>query len=191
MSMSIKIKGLDVAIEKLNPKTYVQNMQDALNRFGVRVDHDAKQLAPVDEGHLKGAIYFKPTNGGVQVGCTVDYAAYLEFGTRKFAAVYVATLPSTWQAFAAQFKGPGGGSFEEFVMRLTLWVKRKLIGATYNVQTRKRDRIGKQTAAQTMEADAYAIALHILRNGISPHPFMFPAVENNLPQLYKELGTVK
>ncbi len=72
-------------------------------------------------------------------------------------------------------------------MRITEWVIRKKIGATYNTKTKRRDRVGKQSAKTTSQADAYAIALHIVRNGIRPHPFLYPAVMKNTPILYQHL----
>jgi len=120
----------------------------------------------------------------------VDYGAYLEFGTRKFAARYVASLPADWKAFAATFKGPGGGNFEEFVMRLTKWVLRKKIGATYNIKTRRRDRVGKQSAKTTAEADAYAIALYIIRNGIRAQPFLYPSAQKNTTILLENIKKI-
>ena len=160
---------------------------DELNAFGLKTVNDAKRNAPVDEGALRNSIGYTKDRTSVTITVNVDYAAYLEFGTRSFAQAYVSSLPTEWQTFASQFKGGGGGSFEEFVMRITQWVKRKGIGATYNIQTRRRDRVGKQTAAQTAEADAYAIALYIIRKGIRPHPYLIPAVEKNRIELIKQL----
>lgn len=187
MSLNIKIKGLDTALAELSVEKLNAKVNKALYKFGQNVDREAKQLAPVDEGGLRQSIFYKVEGATVKVGATKDYAAYVEFGTRKFAAAYVATLPSNWQQFAASFKGPGGGSFEEFVMRLTRWVLAKGIGETYSVSTRRRDRVGKQSAQTTAEADAYAIALHILRNGIRAQPFLYPAVRDNTPILIKDI----
>src|SRR5437762_3482246 len=94
---TIKVEGLDDALKKLDIVKLKKNIQDEFNSFGLNVEQDAKQLAPVDENRLRVAIYHKPLTEpdkiGQEVGCAVDYAAYLEFGTRKFAAAYVASLP--------------------------------------------------------------------------------------------------
>ena len=103
----------------------------------------------------------------VEIVVAANYAAYLEFGTRGFAAAYVATLPTEWQVFAAQFKG-GGGSFEDFFMNIIDWVKRK----------------GIEPAA------AYPIAIKILRFGIAAKPFLYPAVEINKKILIDNLKAV-
>lgn len=186
--MNIKIKGLDAAIKSVDTKAFAERQERAFKKYAVNVDQEAKTLAPVDEGALKRSIFFKVGVNGVTIGASADYAGYIEFGTRKFAAAYVNTLPAEWQQFAATLKGPGTGTFEQFVESLVRWVRMKGIGATYNVKTKRRDKVGKQTAATTDYATAYAIAKMIMINGIRPHPFMYPAVNNNLPQFYKDLG---
>lgn len=181
MAFQIKINNLDLVLK--NIKGITVQVQDRLNKeldsFGLNTVNDAKRLAPDDEGILKGSISYKKDNLRVTITVGVNYAAFLEFGTRKFAAAYVSSLPPDWQTFAATFKGKGGGSFEELVMRITEWVKRKGIGKTFNVATHRRDKIGKQTAAVTDYATAYEIAHYILITGIRPQPFLFPAYEKN------------
>ena len=196
MRFKLDITGDIKGIIKEKTKRLLQEVEDAVNDFGQDTVNDAKRLAPVNEGFLRNAISYVPVKSGsslieVEIVVAADYAAYVEFGTRKFAAQYVATLPSEWQTFAAQFKGPGGGSFDEFVMRLTRWVLKKGIGKTQNVTTRKTDRVGKQSAKTTAEADAYAIALYIMRNGIRPHPFLYPAVTKNKIELFKRIKALK
>lgn len=190
--MRIELKNFDELKNKLNAitKRTSDKVDLELKRFGQLTVNDAKRLAPVDEGFLRNSITYVPGPLNVEVVVAADYAAYVEFGTKGFAARYVSTLPADWQTFAAKFRGPGGGSFDEFVMRLTRWVIKKKIGATYNVKTRKRDKVGKQSAKTTAEADAYGIALYIMRHGIKPHPFLYPAVEKNRIELIKRLKQV-
>lgn len=162
-------------------------INNELNAFGQSTVNDAKRLAPVDEGVLRNAIGFKKEELKVTITVNVDYAAYIEFGTKSFAAAYVSTLPTEWQDFAKQFKGKAGkGSVEEFVLRIMEWVKRKGIAGTYSVKTQKRT--GPQGARNFEDADAaYAIALYILRKGIRPHPFLFPAYQKNKIELINSL----
>lgn len=192
MPITIDISGIKGVMAEVN-KTILQanvGTHKALVTFVKNVETDAKNNAPANEGKLRNSINgdVKDLTGTVTVAA--DYAAYLEFGTRKFAAQYVATLPADWKAYAATFKGKGGGTFDQFIQDLMKWVKQKGIGATYNTTTRRRDRVGKQTAAQTMEADAYAIALYILRNGIRAQPFLYPAVVKHTPKLIADLKEV-
>ena len=49
------------------------------------IEADAKSLAPVDTGALRNSISTTIGNGGLsaEIGPTVDYAPYLEYGTRR------------------------------------------------------------------------------------------------------------
>lgn len=141
-----------------------QAVDDELYAFGFDTVAMAKQLAPADEGILRNRIVMEKTELAVEISVAVNYAAYLEFGTRSFAAIYVATLPPTWQEYAATFKG-GGGGFEDYFRNIFEWCKRKGIE----------------------ESAAYPIAISILRNGIRPHPYLYPAIETNLIKLKARL----
>ncbi len=188
-SFKINISGEDDVKRALKeiPVQAAKIIEEELAGFGRDTVEQAKRLSPIDDGVLRGKIEAVPGTLSMEIVVAVNYAAYVEFGTRKFAAKYVSSLPKEWQEFAAKFKGGGGGNFEELVMRITEWVIRKKIGATYNTKTKRRDRVGKQSAKTTSQADAYAIALHIVRNGIRPHPFLYPAIQDQLPILKQHL----
>jgi HK97 gp10 family phage protein len=170
MGINLKIKGLDAAIKNANKiaSTARKETQAALNDFGLRVDGTAKQLAPADEGRLRNSIFNQPGNLSMKVGAATIYAAFLEFGTRKYAAQYVASLPADWKSYAATFKGSSGGSFDELLKAIMGWVKRKGIDSDA----------------------AYPIALKIIREGIKPKPFLYPAINANLKQLQDDLNNV-
>lgn len=195
-SLNIDISS-NVNFDKITQETKVF-IDGELEGFGFETVGMAKALAPSDEGFLRNSITFDKTPLNVEIVVACNYAAYLEFGTRVFAAEYVSSLPGDWQAFAAQYKGGGGGSFEEFVMRLTEWVHRKGLGAggpgkpigvagTYSIKTGKRTG-NKNTQAEQDKSAAYAIARKILRVGIRPHPFLYPAVQENLIKLKQRLN---
>ena len=200
MAVGIKIEGLQKTLARFDIKKFEPKVQAKFNKFGFRVELAAKQNAPVDEGHLKGAIFQDPGRLSVTVGCSVNYAAYLEFGTRKFAAEYVSTLPADWREVAARAKGGRGGTFEEMVLRITEWVRRKGLGTgfagrigvtgTYSVKSRIRTG-SKNIQAQQNRQAAYAIALKILREGIPAQPYLYPAVNTNIPLLIKDLNAIK
>jgi hypothetical protein len=114
----------------------------------------------------------------------------VEFGTGKYAAEYVPTLPTTWQDFAAKYKGQsGGGDFFSFVMAILDWIEKKGIKpttATYSIKSKRRT----GNKAQKQEQDyqmAAAIAYNILHNGIHPHPFLYPAYEKQRPLIIKDI----
>lgn len=186
--IKVELKGMEEVLKQLDVKNLGQDIQLEFNAFGLDVEQDAKQLAPVDEGFLKNQIYWKSiTNAeliAVEIGCHADYAAYLEFGTRKFAAAYVASLPPLWQAFAAEFKGGKGGSFAEMLIRITAWVKRK--GFASQV-TKSGGKSKSKSSSAGEDQAAYLIARSILINGIRAHPFLYPAFEKNRPLLIERL----
>lgn len=200
MAVGIKIEGLQKTLARFDIKKFEPKVQAEFNKFGLRVELVAKQNAPVDEGHLKGAIFQDPGRLSVTVGCSVNYAAYLEFGTRKFAAEYVSTLPADWREVAARAKGGRGGTFEEMVLRITEWVRRKGLGTgfagrigvtgTYSIKSRRRTG-SKNIQAQQNRQAAYAIALKILRDGVPAQPYLYPAVNTNIPLLIKDLNAIK
>lgn len=166
MATGIVITGLDSILKQLDVKKFEQDIQLSLNDFGQRVVKKAKELAPTDEGGwLQQSINTESGKLSVTIEANVNYAAYIEFGTRKFAAAYVSSLPADWKTFAAQFQGPGGGTFAEFIKSIMAWVKRKGID----------------------EELAYPIALKILREGIKPQPYLYPAIKDETPLLLKDL----
>lgn len=185
---TIKVDGLGSALGKLDVTKYKPQIQQSFDKFGFRVEETAKQLAPADEGHLKGAIFSDSGELAAIVGCSVEYAAYLEFGTRSFAAEYVSTLPASWQELAASKRGSGGGSFEEFVRALTEWVIRKGFAA---IQTKSGNASKSVASISAQHQAAYLIARSILRKGIRPHPYLYPAVREHTKQLLDDLKNIK
>ena len=173
--ISLKSSGIDAILAKFNTlANEAQNdVQLQLNAFADDVARDAKQLVKAnssDEGNLLRNINPEFGSGFVSITANTKYAAYIEFGTRKFAAEYVSSLPTDWQTFANTFKGPmsGGGNFQEMLINITDWCKRKGID----------------------EKLAYPIARKILIQGIRPKPFMYPSVNRNLPLLIQNIKDV-
>ena len=181
----IRIEGLEKTLARFDIKKFEPKIQKAFNDFGIRVELLAKDLAPVDEGHLKGSIFQDPGILSSTVGVSIDYAAYVEFGTRKYAAAYVATLPPDWQTYAATFKGKSGsGSFDQFVQAIMAWVERKGIGA---FKTKSGNKSTSAASYASMQQAAYWIAINILQNGLKPHPFFYPAFNTAKNELIKQL----
>jgi HK97 gp10 family phage protein len=124
-ALTLDIKNLDKVLAEI--KAYPQDVDKIITNefraFGGNVRNDAVRFSPIDEGKLRGSISTETTNLQVSISVNVDYAAYLEFGTKSFAAAYVSSLPPEWQSFAAQYKGGGGGNFKEFVARLVKGIK--------------------------------------------------------------------
>lgn len=183
MAVSFKIQGVGAAVKAVQGK--IKNLepqiQGEIDAWGLETIKLAKQFAPTDEGHLKGSINYSREKLKGSVTVAVNYAAYIEFGTRKFAAAHVATLPPDWQSFANEFKGKGGGgSFSEFVENIMEWVQRKGIGA---LKTKSGNNSTSSDSYAAMQSAAYAIALNIIQNGIKAHPYLYPATQITNPKL--------
>lgn len=171
--INVQIDGFDKLIAKLDKMSLKAQTeaQLALNDWADRTALDAKQLVSKqssDEGFLMNSIH--PVYGKMNAGvvASADYAAYIEFGTRKFAATQVATLPSDWARYAATFKGKGKGSFKDLLTAIMGWVKRK----------------GIEPKA------AYPIARSIMIKGIRARPFLYPSVQKNIPLLKEDLKAI-
>lgn len=185
---TLDVRGLDGVMKQVNnlAKEVKIKASEVLNEFVGDVSENAKQLVASnssDEGILLRSItpeYSTPQKLSAAVNVTADYGAFIEFGTRKYAAQYVATLPPDWKTYAAQFKGKGGGTMDQFIRAIMEWVKRKGIGAQLTASgnvSKSKSSLAKQEQA------AYAIAMSILRNGIHAKPFLYPSVVKYTPKL--------
>ncbi len=169
--IKIETKGFDGLKKKFDTlsKEGKAEVQTALNDWADATSQDAIKLAPVDESNLRASIHPNYGNGSASVTATAKYAAYIEFGTRKYATAYVSSLPQDWATYAETFKGPSRGTFKEFVKSLMAW----------------GERTGKMDPKY-----AYVTALKILREGIKPQPYLYPSVNKNLPQLIKDIKEI-
>lgn len=189
--LTIEVKGMQQLQAKFKTMadTIGPAVDKALTKGAMRVALEAKKRAPKDRGGLAASISADTaTMLDKRVSANVFYAAFIEFGTGKHAAAYVGSLPAEWKDYAATFKGSGdGGTFDDMVMEIYDWIKRNKIGYTYNVNTRRRDKVGKQTGRTTDMASAYYIAKMILLNGIRPQPFFYPAFMQEMPKIEAEV----
>jgi HK97 gp10 family phage protein len=166
------IGNVNKRFEKLN-QDIKTNIKNEVNASALKIQSDAKKLAPVNLGTLRNTIYLaeesKSNNQYVfGVGASASYAAYVEFGTGG-----KVSIPNGYQDYATQFKGKSGGKFKDMVLALTEWVLKKGIAS------------GKQSRSV-----AYAIALSILRKGIRPQPFLIPAFEAEKPKLIQRIEKI-
>lgn len=58
----------------------------ALERVGSAAEGFAADLTPVDSGRLRNSITHKVDDSSVTVGSSLEYAAYVELGTGKYAS---------------------------------------------------------------------------------------------------------
>lgn len=160
-----------------------KGVAEEISASTMKIEKDAKRNAPVNIGTLRQSIHGESTLNGMTGKVTVDasYGAYVEFGTGG-----KVKIPAGYEDFAAQFKGKSGGSLEDFIRALTLWVKRKGLAGTYSVKTSRR--LGSKSAKQSQDEKlARFLAIKILKNGIRPQPFLIPAYEDEKPKLFNRL----
>src|SRR6185312_3833428 len=172
MPLSLTIGNLDALLAEI--KSYPKDIEQIINNefiaFGEGVANDAKINAPVNEGALRESINYTPNNLRIAVGAYIEYAAFVEFGTKSFAAAYVASLPPDWQAFAAEHRNTGEGTFAELLIAIMKWVELKGLAEGKDI---------KQAA--------YLIARKIVRDGIKAQPYLYPAFEKNKLELIENL----
>lgn len=55
----------------------------ALEAIGMRAETHAKELTPVDTGNLRNSMAHAVSGDSVYIGSNVEYAPYIEYGTRR------------------------------------------------------------------------------------------------------------
>jgi len=146
------IKGIQSVISDLQKfGKDVEKMIDQETRSAAEgIVLTAKNLAPRDNGKLYQNISHyseKPLQRTIAVN--VPYAAYLEFGTGAKVSV-----PAEFQEIANEFRGvTSTGTFQKGLEAIEIWCSRK--------------GIPKEMAKW--------IFIKILKFGINPHPFLYPA----------------
>ena len=159
------IKGLQDALDRLENNIKI-DVADEINASALKIQSDAKKMAPVNFGTLRNQIALtKESSLTYSIEAKASYSAYIEFGTGG-----KVSIPAGYQDYAATFRGGNSGKFKDFILALTLWVERKGIAN------------GKNS-----KKVAYAIALSILKKGLRPQPFLIPAFEQEKPKLINRL----
>ena len=189
-NITLDIKGIDKVLSdfKSLDQNIAKGVKDVVNESALKIQADAKKLAPVNLGTLRNSIYLKEfaERGGFvfTVGASASYAPYVEFGTGGKVSV-----PNGYADYALQFKGKTGGKFMDMVKALAEWVAKKGISGTYSVKTQRRTGSKTTQTKQNMSA-AYAIAISILKKGLRPQPFLIPAFEQEKSKLISKIENV-
>ncbi len=125
----------------------------------------AKRSAPVDQRKIRqGIVDGKIADLTAEVTSASGHSRFVEFGTKRKKRV-----PADLASYEASIPYAKTGDYYDFLNSILDWAKRKGIGVTYSVSTRKKDRVTKDAFLAT----AQAIANSIMRNGINPQPFFF------------------
>jgi phage protein, HK97 gp10 family len=190
-SITIDIAEIIKGVEKLKlmEKVLAERVDEVLNENAKDIATTAKDLAPVNLGGLRASI--NPDNSKLlekHITVNAFYAPFIEFGTGRYAAQYVSTLPADWKTYAAQFraKGKNPGTGHDLLMNLIDWVRAKGI---HGLTKSGRSKTGKK-AEEDIYNIAYVIAIRILRHGIKRHSFLFPAYEKQRPIILDNVEAV-
>ena len=165
MASSININGF---------KEYADALQKASNGLVEMADMEAdvaaeniatgaRSMAPLNDGALRASINKDGKDGKYEVFASANYAAYVEFGTRK-----KVQIPAGLEQYAAQFKGPGGGSAEDAKAAIYEWCRKKGIP----------------------EDNWWGVFIGIMTQGIKAHPFLFPSVDEEQPKFFERLKNI-
>lgn len=180
---TFEVKGLAQLVKRLEqyPIEVQERAAGAIESNVQQISRDQKRNAPKHIGNLA-----QQTNYAQDIKTrdwilfsNAEYAPFVEFGTgQKFKLQYPELA-----SIAAQYRGKGTGTFKEFVRQMEIWVKRKGIGATYNVSTRRKNR---QSGGE-IKSIAYAIALNIYLYGGRPQPFFFEPYFTRRPKIISDV----
>lgn len=160
--MKSSVKGLDSLLKKLNAMgDEVTSEIDAIAEgTASEIALNARLKAPKNFGRLQQSInYSKADELKYVVTVDADYGAYVEFGTGRKVQV-----PPEFSDMASKFKGKSG-SFEEGLKAIGDWAKAKGIP----------------------ESAVYPIFMSIIKNGIRPQPYLYPAFVKGRAQFIEDL----
>ena len=187
MAFGIDLSGIPRLEKKLKEiqDSVSTKLAEEISASALKIEKEAKRNAPVNMSTLRQSIHATSKDKlthFVEVGAS--YGAYVEFGTGG-----KVSIPVGYEEYAASFKGNKGGSLNDMIEALTLWVKRKGLAGTYSVKSGRRLG-GKAVKASQDEKLARFLAIKILRNGIKAQPYLIPAYELEKPKLIEKLKKI-
>lgn len=158
-TLAVKITGLDKVLKKFGKdgqKELLAEIGDELQVAAQDGRNRAVKYAPVNSGILRAGIEVEGKDLTWIWYTVAEYAGYQEFGTKT-----KVNVPPEMASEADKFRN-GKGTYEDFKEAILAWMRSKGIPA---------------------EA-LFPIMAKIMRVGIDPQPFMYPAfkeVEQYLP----------
>lgn len=164
MAVTVKIDNIETVVTQLTKyKDKVSKETiDTINQTMLEVRNGAVRSVPVDVGRLRSSITLtkmNPSNKLSEVYTNVEYAPFIEFGTKS-----KVEIPSGLESYASQFQRTGG-SFDMLLENIRQWCRHKGID----------------------EAAAFPIARKIAKEGIKAQPYLFPAFEKERAMLLPKL----
>ena len=174
----------DIAAQKIGPQ-----LNKEMNASAETIEKTAKRLAPANFGKLRQSIKHNIGEPLMKsVYSELKYAPYVEFGTGKkvFQIKGGGQVDPKYQRFASQFKGKGKGGYDDLILALLHYVKRKQLAGTYKVKSKRRIGNANQRLSEDLRV-AERMAYFILKNGLPAQPFLIPAYEMEKPKLIKRI----
>jgi hypothetical protein len=174
----IKIEGLSKVVASIDSgsKDFRKKAAEIIRNNVGEMVKNAKRDAPHDMGKLRNSITVQK-NGEFEyeMVCQSSIAPFMEFGTKG----RYQPIPGV---DASEFKSNKGESGKGFYDSILEWVKRKQIGVTYSVKTRRKEGTAVDRQIQ-FEQIAFAIYLSIVRHGVRPQPFFYQQGPKQEPKI--------
>ena len=153
MKPKLKITGQKELLKKLAAFGEEAERKISLTTFGTagQIADDATQAAPANNGDLRQSINLNPNAPGklfYEVNVNAPYAGFVEFGTGTKVSV-----PAEMEDIARGFQYGKKGKFSDMIESLKEWCRKKGIP----------------------EQAVWPIAMNILKYGLEPKPFLYPA----------------
>lgn len=148
----MQFKGINDVISELRKlgKEAIAEIEEQTEISARNIEKHAKNSAPANLGKLGQSIRTEKINDTLyKIVADAPYAAYMEFGTGTKVVV-----PDELKSIASQFKGKKTGNFKTALEDIKQWCRSKGID----------------------EKAAYPILAKIMKVGIAPRPFLYPAL---------------
>jgi HK97 gp10 family phage protein len=166
MKMTVETIGGDALLKKFErlgdeaDDVFKEVVDDtAIYMHSQAVSH-INQNVKTGTGHLKQSMYFDLSGDDFAlVGNRADYASYIEFGTGRNVQV-----PAEFAPIASKARSKSKKSFKEGLQAIRDWCVMRGIDVKL----------------------AYPIFMSILRDGVRPRPFMYPAYRKAIGHMAKE-----
>lgn len=142
-----------------------KQLQDMTMLSGFNITSNAKKEVPRYQSRLYNSLrpLYSRNKLSVRVWTDVNYAPFVEFGTKS-----KAKIPTELAGVASQFKSKGVGNFDEFLKNIEKWCKSKGIDP----------------------GAAYPIAISLIKNGQKAQPFLYPAFKAERTKYVQALKTL-
>lgn len=143
----------------------VKKLQDATMLSGYNIQKGAKERVPRYQSRLHNSLRVLQAQNklSVKVWTDVEYAAFVEFGTKS-----KVSIPAEIAQYAAQFKGSLKGSFSDLYEQMKVWVKRHGMP----------------------ESAAFPVAIQIAKLGVKPQPYLYPAFKEERPKYIEAIRII-